>query len=263
MRANHLSIICCILLLSAGYCAAQNKHKTQTRDQQSVEKILDSYIHAIGGKIALSRIRTVFKEGTFHEENGPTYIDGTFAEYFKAPNRYKLVLLTSEGQRLAKGYDGEVAWISVLDHKAIPMGLGEKEMLLARDAFLWPSNGQHLFSQMFVGTEQVNNRAVYAIKALLRETSHVFYFDGETQFLVRRISLANANDVRTTDYSDFRAVDGVIFPFTEADTNTDGSKVMGKILTIQCNTALDEKMFSMKSEEIQDKSISSQTNLRP
>src|SRR5258708_27274973 len=74
----------------------------------SVDRILEEYVKAIGGRAAIERVKTRVIKASFVLNDGTL---GTLAVYAKTPNKRMATVFDPDGHLISEyGFDGSVGW---------------------------------------------------------------------------------------------------------------------------------------------------------
>jgi len=184
----------------------------------SLDDIFNKYVQALGGAAATDKITSYIANGSsiLYGEVGkgdPAEINA------KQPNLYSMYVHQREGD-VARTYDGTTAWfqlpLTVTPQYPLTGSLQEGAKFEAAMAFPWKirsffTNWRVSFPMTLQGTDVniVQGTTPGGMVATL-------YFDKQTGLLKRMIRYSNTAVGRMPtqiDYSDYRAVNGVMMPF--------------------------------------------------
>lgn len=135
--------------------------------------------------------------------------------------------------------------------KDIPLSPSEKAVLKDKNS-LYPelqylNNGSDVKMELMPVTEEVNNVNAYVISiatsngALMRN-----YYDVKTGLKIRTVSLPGQEGKEqetTTDYADYREVNGIQLPFTNTVTDPSGFEAEMKVKKAVVNGGIGEEVF--------------------
>jgi len=219
--------------------------------QPPADEILDKYMAAVGGAQRLAGLTSFIATGTsvgYGEFGG----DGDFTIYAKAPNqRTTLISFKDHPDRgdSVWAFDGRTGWIKT------PRGLlGEYELvggeldgarLEAQMAF--PGQIKQVLNNWRVGLRRtIGNRDFLVVQGTgPRGLLATLYFDPQSYLLVRLVRYAPSPVGRVPiqiDYSDYRDVGGIKFPFEYKFSWLDG-RYTAKLKEIKTNAAIDAAKF--------------------
>ena len=181
------------------------------------DQILDRYIQALGGAQRLAALTSYTAKGTsqlFGEvQADPVEISA------KAPNLLATLVHQREGD-LARTYDGRTAWVmlplTVVGEYSLNGSAFEGGKLDAQMAF--PGGLKQFFNSWKVTyPATLDGKDVYVIQGTgANGFVATFYFDKQTGLLTRMVRYAGSAMGRVPtqiDYSDYRAVAGVMMPY--------------------------------------------------
>ena len=223
---------------------------------QSATAILDKYIAALGGAQRLNAITSYIATGKSVGYEGLGG-DGEFTIYAKSPNQKTTRINFKDHPERGDStwaFDGKIGWIKT------PRGLlGEYEVsgtgldgtrFDAQMAF--PGQIKTLFNNWRVGPmESLGDRDFNIVQGgTARGLLVTLYFDTQTNLLSRMIIYTSSPIGRAptqVDFSDYRDVGGVKFPFDRNFLWLDG-RWEAKLTGVRTNVAIDAKMFGKPSD---------------
>lgn len=202
--AHKASIITFILLLV-------NFTQIQAADTLTAYGIIQKYLTAIGGKDKLSRVedRRTEMEGTVQK------VKVTMVIYQKQPDRFKQVIKAGDVEQEIL-YSQDKGYMKINDK--VTDITGDELAKLKNDATLnlllnLDTNNIHL---TYLGIDTVNGKPAYKILLKNSSLNWIHYYD-VTSFLKvmdeKPVKAAQGVYLQDTWYSDFRNVDGILFPF--------------------------------------------------
>ena len=178
----------------------------------TVQKVIDSYVTALGGKENVGKIRNV--TGKFKAEMMGNALDVTRIRTsdFKAKtsiNMSGMVVMESIT-------DGEKAKVSQMGQVA-PLGEKEtEEQILANALFSEMLIADKGAKMKLVGVESIDGKDAYEVEITLpKGGKYSVYFDAASGLKVRykkMVETPQGNMTQTIDYSDYKEVNGVKFP---------------------------------------------------
>jgi hypothetical protein len=184
----------------------------------SAKEIVARYEQALGGEAAIRRHTSITMRGTleFHGLSLP------FAYYAAAPYRRieKVALPNNLGDTL-NGYDGDLAW-AYDPRTGAQIIAGNDHESAKRDAdFYYPLDELSWFKSMeTVGIEDFEGRPCYRLHGINNwDQSNDHLYDVETGLLTSyEFESDTGNGMALTHeiFSDYRPVDGVLFPMKQA-----------------------------------------------
>ena len=210
----------------------------------TVDQVLDRNVTAMGGRAALEKVTSITARGSISvPEAGLT---GNFELYQKAPDK-ALTVVDFGGQGQREGFDGVVGWAVDLQS-----GLREKsgvELVEAKRGAVFSRElrMKSLYRTLTVtGRERIGTRDAIVVEAVPAEgTPTRLFYDAESGLLVRQLVTRQSADgpmeVEIT-FEDFRAVDGVMRPFTIRQAVSTFTAVV-QLSEIRQNVPVDDAMF--------------------
>lgn len=210
----------------------------------TADEVLAKYTQALGGKDKLDKLTTlVMKAGP----NPPQTI------YRKAPNK----LLIEQGNS-RQAYNGTIVWRGNQQgaqevRSAQDVNGARRDAVFNRNIAL-----KEQFATMEVkGREQIGDKEVYVVEGTFADTAlektlfnikrERLYFDTKSGLLIRRLLEYETPLGRLpeqTDFDDYRAVEGLMVPFTIVTLRPPFTRIM-KFSEITVNTPLDDAKFEM------------------
>jgi hypothetical protein len=195
-----------------------------TEEGVSADQVFDRYLTAIGGKAALAKVTSFVARGTYAGfdtgmEEMPVEI------YARAPNQRTWIVKLPERDS-NRVFDGVNGWLVGPDIPVPIMTLASGNLDRARiEATLaFPAGIMQLYPQWRVGKTSIGDRDVTIVQGTKPGLLPVnLYFDDESGLLVRvvRWNETTVGPVPTEiDYGDYRAVAGILMPFTWTATQT-------------------------------------------
>ena len=201
----------------------------------TLDRILERYIQALGGRDAIGKLTSRVCTGKFVDDLSwadPPVQAHSLKAYAKIPDKWVTTLQVSKGTE-QNGFDGRVGWTQNPDRI-------ERNNRMSRSwlGYLLNPQGalriQEYFPAMTLETKQMfGGHSVYSVK---NETQNVLYFDAETG-LLSRIGFA-------WELQDYREVDGVKFPFRIA-TSRKGGESYFAFDKIEHNVPIDDRQFAI------------------
>lgn len=229
----------------------------------TVDQILDKYIQAIGGAKKIEKLQTLTMTGTREMRNGgdPPAIE-QMEIFRKAPDKLLMNFTASGGGSIggsasSQAFDGAQGWRRFNGRVS---AMGAADLLGAkRDAnFYKDFNFKEQYPTLAViGKETVAGREAFVVEAAFAEShpartmfgvrTEKLYFDAQSGLLLRR-----SMEYRTplgglpeaTDYTDYRKIKGLMFPFTIRLTRPP-LVVTQKFSAIKTNAPVADVMFAM------------------
>jgi hypothetical protein len=205
---------------------------------QSASKIIDRYKKASGGKAA-ARVKNTLMTGSVKAIDGTA---GRFRFQTSAPNNLRLDLEIG-GSKVSESYNGKSAWR--LDARGLRTLLGDEAKRLRLESLLSNSRLNDLQRNRIVpqltGKTTIDGRESNAIEFIRDGVRVKLYFDASNHLAVKR-ERETADGVEETFYGDYRAVDGVMEPFS-LKIKKGASEVLVTIDRVEHNRAVELTAF--------------------
>jgi outer membrane lipoprotein-sorting protein len=212
----------------------------------TADQVFDKYMQALGGAQRVAGLTSWVAKGTWagydtDQAKVPVEI------YAKAPNMRLTNIHANYGESV-RATDGRGAWVASADRPVPLMPLTAGNLDGAKiDAILgFPSQIKSAFATWKVGTTMIDDKEVTALQGSSPgKTSVNLYFDS-SGLLIRalRHSVTMIGTVPTQyDFSDYRVVGGVKFPYKWTITWTDGQSNV-QLSDVQANVPIDNAKFA-------------------
>lgn len=216
----------------------------------NIDNVLAKYVTASGGKANLEKVKTLTMKGTM--EMPAMGLNSEFEMQSKAPNK-QLVKIDLPGMGAAlDACDGTVAW-SQNAMQGVREKTGDELAKARRDAeFQRPLTMKKIFPDLaFKGVEQVGGEPASVLESKPSPGSlERFYFSQKSGLLVQQQSTLDTPQgqlTATVNQSDYKAVDGVLYPHLIKTTISVGGQEMAlslKVAEIKHNQPMDDKIFA-------------------
>jgi photosynthetic reaction center cytochrome c subunit len=223
--------------------------------EPSATQILDKYIAAVGGAQRLAGLTSFVASGVSVGYAGLGG-NGDFTIYAKAPNeRTTLIKFKDHPERGEStwAFNGATGWIKT------PRGLvgeyeltgGELDGARLEAQMALPGQIKQALTNWRVGSKQsIGDRDYQVVQGTgPRNFMATLYFDPQTGLLARLIRYSPSPVGRMPtqiDYSDYRDVGGIKFPFEYTFKWLDG-RYTAKINEVKTNVAIDQAIFGKPS----------------
>lgn len=212
--------------------------------QQIVDKILDRYQDALGGKAAVDAITSYRVKGTFQVGG----LNGTIEGWRKEPRKTLSLMQFARLGTLKKGFDGETHWVQTPSGTftgSSAQQIGELE----RDSDVYsPGKIKSLFDSMKLESRaRLDGRDMYVVEGRPnRGPSDKLFFDVENGLLARW-DMARRQPNRGTVFvkvhlEDYRDVGGVKAPFLVRFAFESFTYIV-KVDELQHNVPIDDAIF--------------------
>ena len=223
--------------------------------QPSADQILDNYIMAVGGAQRLAGLTSFVATGSsigYGEFGG----DGDFTIYAKAPNQRTTLITFKEHPDRGDSvwaFDGRNGWIRtprglLADYELIG---GELDGARLEAQMAFPGQIKQALNNWRVGLRRtIANKDYLVVQGSgPRGLLATLYFDPQSFLLARMVRYAPLPVGRVPiqiDYSDYRDVAGIKFPFEYKFSWLDG-RYTAKIKEVKTNVAIDSARFGRPS----------------
>ncbi len=223
--------------------------------QVSAVAIVDKYVAAVGGAQKLAGLKSFIATGT---QEG--YVDvkggGVFQIFAKAPDQRTVQIRFPDAPDRGdqtRAYNGKIGWVTT--PRAL---LGEYEVTGTEldgqklDAELsFPGQIKQVLTDLKVGySDSIDGKEVQVVQGRgPRNLLATLYFDKKTGLLVRLVRYGRSPIGRVptqVDYSDYRDVNGVKFPFKYKFSWLDGRDSF-TLTKVETNVPVDESKFGKPS----------------
>lgn len=223
--------------------------------QPPADQIFDKYIAALGGAAKLGTLKSWTAKGT---QGGYVQVKGggVFEIYAKSPDKRTVRVTYPESPdrgNQTRSFNGTMGWVTT--PRAL---LGEYEVTgteldgLHLDAELaFPGQIKTIFTNTRVGyPDNIDGKDVEVVQGRgPRGILTTLYFDKKTGLLVREIRFGRTPIGRVpsqVDYSDYRDVDGIKFPFEYKFQWLDGRDTY-KMTEVKVNVPIEDSRFGKPS----------------
>jgi hypothetical protein len=183
---------------------------SQSLADQPASKIVDKYKKASGAR-AVARVKSTRMTGTVKTSDGTI---GRFNYQTSLPNNLRLDIELG-GLKMSECYNGKSAWR--LDPRGLRTLLGDEAKRLRLEALLSNTRLNDLQRNRIVpqlsGKATVAGRETNAIEFIKDNVRVKLFFDASNSLPVKR-ERETADGLEETFYGDYRAVDGVMEPFS-------------------------------------------------
>ena len=218
---------------------------------QTADDILARHFEAIGGLDKIRAIKTLRTTGVMRLETGedvPYVTEKARPNLMRSEFRYK-------GITNLQGFDGRTAWsfMPPQDKQATAITDPNDVKVISVDADFdgplldWRSKG-HKIERIKDGS--VNGQAVYKLRVTLSTTKvDIYFIDMKTYMVVgskSRFMYGSTPIYTERAVSDYRKVDGVLFPYTASETRSDATRPKTvQITKIEVNPPIAPSRFAL------------------
>jgi outer membrane lipoprotein-sorting protein len=217
---------------------------------QTVDEVLAKHTTAMGGLDHMKALKTVYMEGVSVGQNGNEVIQKIYKGCGKGYRREidfgmgTMMMVANESGAWSTNPRSGGAFEAMPADAAKAMA--ETEMDCTGPLVDAVSKGH---KAELIGKETINGAECHAVKLTLKSGRDItYYIDSKTGYVVRQKSKgggmrrqgADPNQEYIVDFSDFRKVDGYVFPFTQTPQGMGGSLNYEKI---EVNKTFDDTKF--------------------
>jgi predicted aspartyl protease len=246
MKRAVLLILSLFISLSASLVSRPSSAEKFTAQDPTLEQVLDRYVQALGGKVAIERINSRASKGTFTSTQLKT--KGSVELYAKAPNKQLMVIAAQGYGDYRRGFDGTIVW----EKYSGDGNAGNLSGFSKRDAeFYLPIKFRETYPRVALkGHEKLREHEVFVLEAPAAGNPRLWYFDAETGLLLRTETRnAQGKVLGLTDYDDYRGVDGVKEPFSIRLLDDDGTDFNIQLSEVRHNVQLSDESFDKPSKQ--------------
>ncbi len=220
---------------------------------QSLNDVLEKNYSARGGVAKLKAIESMFIKAKMSSPMGGGN-EIQMKMWFKKPSMIRTEILF-QGQKIVQAYDGKTAWGIIpflgTDKPIILTGEQEKQVKQMVDSFEDPLlyYKEKGYKLEFLGIEDFEGTKVYKLKLTKKDGKIVYiYLDEETGIEIKAettVKKGNEDINVETIFSDYKEVQGVLFPFYIESKM--GGKTVSQITveTMKLNFPIKKEFFKM------------------
>ncbi|HEX4278149.1 MAG TPA: photosynthetic reaction center cytochrome c subunit family protein [Bryobacteraceae bacterium] len=238
--------------------SSPNDEKADFVAQQAGEpkgsEILDKYIAALGGAQKLATLKSWVATGVSEGYEGLGG-GGSFTISAKAPDQRSVIITFKDHPERGDStrvYNGEVAY-NKTPRAAVPeyeLHGSERDGVRVDALLAFPGSIKTALTGLRTMTQDIGDRDMEVVQGSGPHGVLVtLYFDKKTNLLARMIRYSNSpiGHIPTqTDYSDYREVDGIKFPFSYTFSWLDGRDTY-KVNQVKVNVPIDASVFNKPS----------------
>ncbi len=227
--------------------AEAKKPDASTSDAKvTVDQVIDKYVAAIGGKEAHQKLKSRAIKATLQDSAGNPPIKAEF--YAKAPDKWFIELKFTEEVSMREGAEGDRHWFRNPDGTVAELEKDDAASMKNHTDFYRDVKLGQIFPKMTLkGREKVGQRECHVIEATPKTGEpEKFYFDIENGLLLRNDWEAKTPVgplPRSYYLEDYKEVDGVKFPHTFRQPDTDIPGWTFRITEIKHNVSVDDAKF--------------------
>jgi len=250
MRKPVLLLLLSCLLVPAGIGA---------RTAQTADEIVEKHLAALGGREVLGKVRSQRATGTVIISAGGAEFSGPIELSAKAPNKIRAYMeldLSALGgpanMAVEQRFDGTAGWTINPQQGTTPI-TGDQLETMKNDTFPSPlldykTGGARVEVQPKQSLDG-KDTIVLLVTPKSGPATRMF-LDAQTYLPVRSVARINSPELggeidQTSDFSDYRAVDGFKVAFVSTHSNA-AQTVTIKLDKVENNVALDDAIFTIK-----------------
>ncbi len=215
---------------------------------QTAEDIINKHINAIGGRDVLSKIKSVYFEGTA-TAMGTDYPTNTT---ILAGKGFKNVTSVN-GSDIIQCFTDTSGWsvnpfAGQTDPTPLPPDVakrGKASLIIGGPLMDYKNQG---YTDSLAGREMIGGVNAYKIKLSQPGLSIIYYIDPSTYYILKsdtQISMDGKDETSTSTYSNYKKTDsGFTVPYTLGITNM-GYDVTINYTKVEVNKDIDPKVFMM------------------
>ncbi|MDR0508064.1 MAG: insulinase family protein [Dysgonamonadaceae bacterium] len=208
----------------------------------TAEEIIDAYLKALGGVQAIDAINDYELSGSVNMM-GQTI---SMTQALKKPNYYLTSLSMGEMVIQKIAFDGTTLRMSGMNGDQ-ELTEGKEYESIKNESAVAPEQNyiKNGYTLEVGGIENLNGFDAYVLKISKEDSKVVSYFDKETGLKVRTVITSETpmgEQQIVTDFSDYREVNGVRFPFASKQ-NMGGMIMNFETKSIEINKGLDDSLF--------------------
>lgn len=239
-------LVCSILVLVLSAAAAVAQRSTPLpKKLPSVEKIVDNYFKAAGGKKVIAAQRDVTYEWIVQLNNQPTATEsiGTARTLRKAPASERFELTFGNGQ-IISGTNARSAWEVGLDKQlrtltSLEAATAKLQTTLAASRLVDFKKANVLARVLSLG--DLGSEPAYIVEFSTRSGARVHYYFSVKTKLITKIT-SDGKKTRLI-FEDYRSTNGLLEPH-RVRMNLDGSGELTLVLqSVKYNTGINDQLF--------------------
>jgi zinc protease len=205
----------------------------------NVKTIFLNYVNAIGGTDVLNKIKSISTTASVKIPNAPFSPTAEIKQ--KHPNLTSLVMtVEGMGTLMSQKFDGENGYIEQMGQKTPfeneQINLEKEKLGLFEEVYLDPNKME------IISLNPIDGKDLYKIK--VNEKSFRYY-DAATNLLIIKeetVNVAGNEITSTTKYSNYKEIEGVLFPY-KSEVTSGPQTVVFDITSIKLNEEIDDSFF--------------------
>ena len=256
---NKLALLILTVILSLTSTPGSSERQANI-EAPTLERILDKYVQALGGRASLEKVNSRASKGAFTSIHLKT--KGPIELYAKAPNKWLMVLVAQGYGNYRRGFNGTVAWEKYPGRDSA----GNLSGFSKRDAeFYLPLKFRETFSKVALkDNEKLGERETAVLEAPGEGNPKRWYFDNQSGLLLRSETRSlSGKTLESVDYDDYRVVDGVKEPFNIRIVDRDGTDFNIKVSEVEHNRLIDDASFDKPEKQPRDTASANLPKAKP
>ncbi len=203
----------------------------------TADKVTEAYINAIGGASKLKEMKDVSISATTEMQG----MSLNFDTYLKAPDKFRMEIGSAGTIFTTQIYDGvKAVAMSPMGNQPIEGEMLE-ELKFQAVINIELDYDKYGIRRNLLGIESLNGRDAYKMEISFPSgKSETHYYDVETGLKIKSM-----NPTVVTEYTDYREVEGVKFPFLLKQSM--GPQTFDlKVISVKVNTRLHDELFKVE-----------------
>ena len=227
-------LVCLLALFFSMAAFAQNP---------TAKQVLEKYVTAIGGK---KKLETV-KDLTYTLKGNMQGADLTQEIKRKAPDKFKTSMTAAGmGEMMTMVMDGKKLSMNMMGNSKTVSEGPELDVLKSQNSLFPELSYEKLKTNVTVaGKDTVNGSLAYKLEITVGTTKMTEYFDIASGFKVRQVAPDGQGGTANVDFSNYKEVSGIKFPYTYTIGTPMGSLVM-EVQSIEVNKGIADEVFMVK-----------------
>jgi photosynthetic reaction center cytochrome c subunit len=226
----------------AGPGAPEKKH-AENAALPKPDELLDKYLAAVGGAMAIDKITTRVQKGKLMAFGGQSF---SAEVYSKGPDKRVSVMHLKDGDSVT-AFDGQRGWLSVPGRPAHMMSASENNSARLDADLHFPVHVKTLYPKFTVDNgEKIDGHDTYLVTGYEEGRPPLrLYFDKQTELLLRLVRYAQSPlglNPTQIDYADYREGDGVKAPFRWT-VSRPGNRFTIQVEEMKQNVPVDDAKF--------------------
>ena len=222
----------------------EKQHHEHDMQRASADPILDSYVKAVGGEAALSKLKSVTEKAGLEMGPGRSVSVDIYEE---APGRRVSFAHMPGGNESVTGYNGTDGWLAAPKRPVRIMNADEQYAAKLDAEFLVPSDPRKAFTEFqTVAPDTISGKEMNVVLGKNPNQPPVtLFFDKQTGLLVRMLRYASTplgRNPTQVDFADYRDESGVKMPHEWTIARPFGRFTM-KVQSVDLNSPIDASKF--------------------